>query len=61
MQDKNALIEFHAKLREYCGNRNLQCDGGNDPDCPFVEYCFRAAAELSDEAVAKAFDELNRS
>lgn len=28
------------------------------PDCPFVEYCFRAAGELSDEAVAQAFDAL---
>ena len=61
MDEKKALVKFHAKLREYCKNRELRCDGGDEADCPFVEYCFRAAAELSDESVSAAFDVLTQS
>lgn len=57
--EKNALLAFHAKLRAYCKSREMQCDGGDERDCPFVEYCFRAAAELEDAEIEKAFYELN--
>lgn len=56
--DRAALIRFHAELRAYCRSIEFRCDGGSGPDCPFVEYCFRAAGELSDEVVAQAFDAL---
>lgn len=56
--DRAALVRFHAELRAYCNSIEFRCDGGSGPDCPFVEYCFRAAGELSDEAVAQAFDAL---
>lgn len=59
--ERDAVLNFNRKLRNHCNSIHMKCDGGESPDCPFVEYCFRCAAELSDEAVGAAFDLLNQS
>ena len=60
-RERYAVLSFHEKLGNHCNSIQMKCDGGENPDCPFVEYCFRCAAELPEEAVGAVFDLLNRS
>ena len=60
-RERYAILTFHEKLRNHCNSIQMKCDGGENPDCPFVEYCYRCAAERSEETVGAAFDLLNQS
>lgn len=56
--ERKAVVDFHAKLRDYCKSqpRCINCDG--DFDCPIGEYCFQTNAGIYDGLVETAFDEL---
>lgn len=56
--ERKAVVDFHAKLRDYCKSRPRCLDCAGDYDCPLGEYCFQTNPENFDGLVETAFDEL---
>lgn len=58
--DKAAVVKFHEKIKAFCVKREMKCDGGEEADCPFVEFCYRAKAEIPTGEIVAAVELLSR-
>lgn len=56
--EKKAVVDFHAKLRDYCKRQKRCLTPDGVYDCPLAGYCFQETTEIFDGLVEVAFDEL---